>query len=199
MADPVTLTAVSMGMSAGGGILNAFGANQKGKSAQAMYNYQAGVADFRRKIALQNRDYSLQVGEDTAERYGIKAAATKATTKAVAGASGIDVGSGSKAEVAKSEQKVANMDMATIRNNAARRAYGYEVEATGEAAQAGAYRAAGVNARRASQFDVASSLLSGASSVASKWYQASSAGIFGGRSNDFDIVSDADMTGVEFA
>lgn len=190
MADPVSIAGLSMGLSAGGGILNAFGANQKGKATQAMYNYQAGMADFRRKIDLQNRDYALQVGEDTAARYGIKAAATQGTTKAVAGASGIDVSSGSKAAVVKSEQKVAAMDMATIRNNAARRAYGYEVEAAAEEQQAGLYRMAGTNARAASKFDVASSLISGATSVASKWYQASSGGIFGSKaSDDYELVT----------
>lgn len=198
MADPVSITAISMGLSAGGGVLNAFGASKKGKAAQAMYNYQAGMADYRSKIALQNRDYALQVGEDTAERYGIKAAATEGTTRAVAGASNIDIGSGSKARVIASEKKVAAMDMATIRNNAARRAYGYMVEAESETQQAGLYRAAGRNAKSAANMEVASSLISGATSVASKWYQASSSGILGGK-NDYDIVSDADMGGVEFA
>lgn len=193
MADPATLAIGSMALSAGGAGISAFGASSKGKAAQQMYNYQAGVADFRRKIALQNRDYSLQVGEDQAAHYGIKAAAREGTTRAVSGASGIDVGSGSKAAVIKSEQKVAAMDMATIRNNAARRAYGYEVEATGEAAQSQMYKVAGSQAKKAAGFDVASSLISGATSVASKWYQGSSAGIFGGKNNDYEIVSDLDV------
>lgn len=192
MADPVSLGAISIGLSAGGSLASAFGAQSKGKAAQQMYNYQAGIADFRKKIALQNRDYALQVGESQAQRYGLKAAATQATTRAVEGASGIDVGSGSKAAVIKSEQKVAAMDMATIRNNAARTAYGYMVEATGEEAQAGLYRLAGTNARKAGNIDMASSLISGATSVASKWYQGSSAGLFGPSSGGgYDLVSDS--------
>lgn len=192
MADPASLAAISIGLSAGGSAISAFGASSKGKAAQQMYNYQAGMADFRKKIALQNRDYALQVGEDTAARYGMKAAATQATTQAVSGSSGIDVGSGSKAAVIKSEQKIAAMDMATIRNNAARRAYGYMVEAEGEGAQANLYKMAGANAKKAAQFDVASSLIGGATSVASKWYQGSSAGIFGAKTggDDYELIAD---------
>lgn len=199
MADPVTLAALSMGMSAGGSIFSAFGASSKGKAQKQMYDYQAGMAEYRKKIALQNRDYALQVGEDTAERFGIKARANEGTIRAGAGASGIDVGTGSKVNVITSQKQVTAMDMATIRNNAARRAYGYIVEAETEGQQAGLYRAAGVNAKKAGQMDAIGSLISGATSVASKWYQGSSAGLFGPSGGSELVSFDPNTTDVEFA
>lgn len=176
MAGPIG--AASMGLSLGGSIIGAEGAALSGKAKQQMYNYQAGLAEFRKRIALQNRDYALQVGEDQTARYGLKARQEIGTIRARQGASGIDVGSGSPVQVRGSQRQIAQMDMATIRNNAARRAYGYEVEAATEEAQAGMYTSAAKWAKVGSEFDVASSLISGATSVSSKWLQGQQAGLW---------------------
>ena len=178
MTLPQAVGMSGLASSAAGGVFGAFGAAAKGKASQSMYNYQSGMAQLREKIALQNRDYSLQVGEDLASRFGIKARTEAGSLLAKQSASGIDVGSGSAVKVRESQKNVTDIDMATIRNNAARRAYGYEVEATTEGAQANLYTMAGQNARVAADFDVASSLISSASSVSSKWLQGQQAGLW---------------------
>jgi len=178
MADPVTLATISIGSSAAGGVLNAFGAAQKGAATASLYNYQAGIAQFKERIALQNRDYALTVGEDQLASYGLKSAQLAGKIKAAQGASNIDVGSGSAVDVQKSQKLVSDIDMATIRKNAARRAYGYEVEAATQEAQAGLYTLAASKTEEAIPLEVTSSLISGASSVSSKWLQAQQAGIF---------------------
>lgn len=179
MADPVTWGAIGLGTSAAGGVMGAFGASAAGKSKAAMYNYQAGLAQMRSKIALQNRDYSLQTGEDVAARFGIKARQEIGSLRARQGASGVDVGSGSSVKVRESQKTITDLDMATIRNNAARRAYGYSVEAATEDAQSGLYKYAATSAKKAGDLDVMSSLISGASSVSSKWLQGQQAGLWG--------------------
>ena len=168
---------VGMVSSGVGSLLSYFGAKQEGTATQAMYNYQAGIAQLNQKIALQNRDYSLATGEQQAAQEGMKQRAIAGRTKAVQGASGIDVGSGSSVDVQTSEAKIAGMDLATIRNNAARKAYGYTVEAAQDTAQAGLYTMAGVNAKQAADIKATGSLISGVTGVADKWLQASSMGL----------------------
>lgn len=178
MADPISAMAIGgMGMSAGGSILGAFGKGTEDASKGAMYGYQSGMAELRRKIALQNRDYSLQTGEDQAFRYGLKAKQEMGKIAVHQGASRIDVSSGSSADVRASQKYVTDLDAATIRNNAARKAYGYEVEAMKEGAQRDIYSFAQQGTKDAAFFDVAGSLLGGASSVSDKWMQARSAGV----------------------
>lgn len=179
MADPVSLGVMSIGASTGGSLLSAFGASKSGAAQSRAYQYQAGVAELNRKIALQNRDYALATGETEAQRYGMQASQRMGAIRAGIGASGIDIGSGSKAAVQESQQTVSKIDLDQIRNNAARKAYGFEVEASQDAAQTGLYTRAAADAAEAGQIKALGSLVSGAGSVASKWYQGKSVGLFG--------------------
>ena len=179
MADPATLGAASLGTSAGGSLLSAFGAISKGQSESQMYSYQAQVAQLNSKIAEQNRDYALASGEQEAGRYGMKARQEAGSIRAQQGASGIAVNSGSAVDVQESQAQIAKMDLGTIRNNAARVAYGYSVEAASQTNQATLYGMAASNASKAGNISSLASLLSGASSVSSKWLQMDQSGVFG--------------------
>jgi len=178
MAAPLAI--FSMGSSALGGIMGAIGAKKTAAAQADMYNYQAGVAQYNKQIAIQNENYSFASGEQEAGRYGMKAAQQAGQIRAQQGASGVDVNSGSAAAVQESQHTVAQIDMGTIRQNAARQAYGYAVEAQGQQFQSDLYGMAAKNVKAAGNINAISSLLSGASSVSSKWLQASQAGIFGG-------------------
>ncbi len=169
MADPLSIA--SMGMSAVGAGINAFGAIQSGAAQSRMYQYQAGVAETNQKIALQNRDYALNVGETEAVRYGMGAADRAAKIKTGMSMSGMDIGSGSKADVQSSLKTVSGMDLEQTSKNAARKAYGYEVEAAQNTAQAGLYTRAASDAESAGGIKALGSLVSGAGSVADKWLQ----------------------------
>lgn len=189
MADPFTWASIGTVASAGGGILSAVGAARSGAAGAQMYRYQAGMARFNRDIARGNADYAITSGETEASLYGLKAGQRAGAIKAAQGASGIDVGSGSSESVRESQAYVTGLDQRQIRENAARKAYGFEIEAAGDETQAGLYDAAAKNTKSASRLAVASSLLSGASGVASKWLQASKS--FGGYSADSDGGEDA--------
>ena len=171
MADPATLAIASGGAQAGGSLISALGAQREGAAQAGMLNYQAGIAQLNQKIALQNRDYALASGESQAAVEGMKQRAIAGTTLARQGASGIDVGSGSSTGVRAGEAQVAGIDLATIRNNAARRAYGYSVEAAQDTAQAGLYQTAAQDVTQASKTKMLGSLISGAGGVADKWLQ----------------------------
>ena len=180
--NPASMASTSIGASAGSSILGVFGNLAKGKAESSMYQYQAGVAQFNQKIAEQNRDYAYAAGEQEANRYGMKARQQIGQTRATQGASNLDVNSGSAAAVQDSEHDVAKMDMGTIRNNAARTAYGYSVEAAKYSADTGMYSAAASNSSKAGLLNAFGSILGGVSSVSSKWLQASQSGAIGSKS-----------------
>lgn len=185
MTDPVTATiaGVSLVSTALGSLTSASGAAFTGQAQSNMYNYQAGVAQINQQIMAQNASWATEEGEVSAQQQGIKTQAQIATTEAQQGAGGLDVASGSNARVRASELEIGEEDQALIRSNAAQRAYGYEVQGFQYAAQASADTASATNSQTAAKYNVTSSLLSGASSVASKWVQGSSTGIFGGGSS----------------
>lgn len=180
MADPVTLSAIGIGASVAGSGISAFGTLKGGEAQSGMYKYQAGVAQLNSQIALQNRDQAIATGQTEEKKYGLAAADRLAQIRAGSGASGIDVGTGSKAQVQDSQQVVTKIDEATIANNAARKAYGFSVESATDLAQAGAYDKAASDALEGGEIKALASLVSGVGSVASKWTQGSAGGLFGG-------------------
>jgi hypothetical protein len=108
---------------------------------------------------------------------GQKTAFNVANAKVAQAASGIDVNSGSAAATRSSMTSLGQTDQATIRTNAARRAYGFETEAAGKDSEAIMDETASVNAKKSGTLNAISSILGTASSVSSKWLQGSQAGI----------------------
>src|SRR6266403_1283230 len=174
MADPFTWAAIGAGSSLIGGGVSAYGSLQKGAADQAMYNYQAGVAQLNQKIALQNASYAVQSGESSAYQSGLKTGATVAQQKVDQSASGFDVAGGSAAGVRQSTTDLGVYDQNLIRTNFAKKAYGFEVEAATKGAEAGADVIAGQQAKKAGDIGAVASILGTAGSVSSKWLQASS-------------------------
>src|SRR5712664_1002145 len=144
MADPI-----SLGLVVAAGVTGAAGSIFGGQASSAAYNYQAGVAQMNAQIAKQNAAYETALGEVQAQQQGMKTRATIAQTRATQGASGLDVNTGSAASVRESEFQLGGYDQQVIRAGAARRAYGFEVEATGDIAQANLDRMAARNAENA--------------------------------------------------
>lgn len=179
MASPTAVGGAGIGLSAGGSLLSAYGAEQKGQAQSQMYTYQAGIASLNSQIATGNRDYAIYSGGQDAARYGMKSAQAAGSIKAKQGASGIDVNSGSSVNVQQGQKQISDLDQATIRNNAARTAYGYEEEATIDTAQGQMYTSAASNSLEAGNIAAAGSLISGAASVSDKWLAGNKTGLWG--------------------
>lgn len=113
---------------------------QQSKYASNISKYQAGVADINKEIAKGNAIYSRDVGEVEAGQAGMKAHADMGEMIAQQGASGISVNSGSSARVRESMVEISQYTQSIIRSSAAKKAYGYEVEAMQYGAQADVYR-----------------------------------------------------------
>jgi hypothetical protein len=180
MADPSTLAMASMGGTVAGSLLSAFGAGYQGQAQANMYNYQAGVAQLNKNINLQNADYERNVGEVEAQESGMQTRARVASTEAIQAGSGLDVNRGSAADVRASETEIGQQNEAIIRSNAARKAYGYDVEATQNDAQAQLDSIAAKTSQTSGALGMAKSLLSGGTSVADKWLKGQQTGVWGG-------------------
>src|SRR5262249_31430250 len=108
---------------------------------------------------------------------GMKTRATISQTRAMQGAGGLDVNTGTNVAVRSSELELGQFDQAVIRNNAARRAYGQEVMGFQETAKANLYGMAASTSETAGMFGAFTSILGAGGSFASKWQQGSSLGM----------------------
>lgn len=156
MTDPVTaMAAISMGMTVAGGGVKAMGSVLSGRATEESLKYKAAVAE-------QNRQYQLMAGDVAQERVGMKERFQESQTKAIQGASNLDVDRGSAPLVRQSEHDIGIQEQGIERSKYARAAYGEEVEAQLDIQGA-------KMAKKAIPFDVASSLLGAGSSVSDKW------------------------------
>lgn len=180
MVSPTTMAQMSLVGSGAGTGLSMASALLGGKSSSKTYMYQAGVAEVNKKIALQNADFARETGEKEAQSFGTKVAYRRGDIKVNQAASGLNVNSGSNLEVQRSQELTDATDMATIRDSAARRAYGFETEAASQDAQSKAYKSAAKNAKTSGFIGAMTSLVGGATSVADKWTQGKQLGLWGG-------------------
>lgn len=156
--------ALGLGLSTVGDISSGIGQAQQ-------YNYMAQVAANNAEIQRQNEQASLaSVGyEESAAK--LQTTQTIASQKAAQAANGIDVNVGSPVAVRNTTATLGAMDAAALHYNAARQAFGLEADASNLDAQAALDRAAGKNAKAVGFSKAASTLLTGASSLSSKWAQ----------------------------
>jgi hypothetical protein len=235
MADPATMGMISMGSSVAGGLLGVKGATTNAEAqrlgiqgrmmetmAQAFgfktqaqqYGYQSNINKYQAAVAEQNKiiskanaSYARDVGEVEAQQSGMKSRRDLGEMIASQGASGLDVNKGTGTKVRESMIDIGYYNQALIRSSAAKKAYGYEVEATEHEAQADVYRytaqmnedqaknalmaadytmqALPLQQRAMSLADtteslgIMGSLVSATGSVASKWIQGKNMGMWG--------------------
>ena len=189
MASPTTIGEVGLGSTAVGSALSAYGAYSQGQATSRMYGYQANMARINSQIALQNADYARNQGEQQAVIAGRQGAQQLGGIRAAQGASGLNVNSGSAADVQASQKSTTALDLTQIRSNAAKIAYNYDVQSTQDISQAGLYDLAGSNALTAGDLGAASSIIGGAGSVSSKWLQGNQQGLWRNASNQADPLA----------
>lgn len=177
-----TLAAMAPVFSIVSGVVGAVGSIMQGQSQSEMYNYQAQVERNNAQIAKQNAVFATEIGESQATQQGMKTRAIVGAEKAGQAASGIDVNTGSAVDVRASTAQLGELNALTIRSNAARQAYGYQVQSTSDIAQADLDTFAASNAKTAGYFGAVGSLLGAAASAGSaysQWQLASPSSIAG--------------------
>ena len=156
----VGISAVATMVGAG---LSAYAAMRQGEAQKKMYDYQAAVAKI-------NAEHAKQVGQQEALRLGMKTGFDIGQSRAIMGASNLDVNSGSAITVQKDRDRLGYWDEQTVQDNAAWKAFG-------NYAQANMATAAGMEAQTTGQIGAASSLISGVATAAGRYAQGQSIGL----------------------
>lgn len=163
------LPLVALGIGAVGAGVSAYGTYEKGQADSAAATYQSQVAANNAAIDRQNIALTEASGAAKEATQGMKTAAAVGSIKAGQGASGIDVNTGSAANVRSAAGKLGALDALTIRSNTAREAYGYEVQETSDTANSQLLQSEASQAKTAGDIGALGTFLTGASSVGSKY------------------------------
>ena len=153
---------IAIAASVGQAVTGYVGGQRQANAAQQQGQYEQKIAEQNATLADQQAQDALTRGSIAESRQRLETRQTIGATRATLAAQGVDISSGSAADVQGSEAGLGELDALTIKNNAAREAWGYNVQAAQErqsgkmAAFAGSQAAAGY---RAGSY---SSLLSGA-------------------------------------
>lgn len=162
------------------GVTKAIGQKRAGQAAGNEADYNAAVNDQNATYADTQAADALARGNQGAQRAEGQAAQLRGSQRAAAGAGGLDVNAGSSVDVQQSDSALGAFDALTIRNNAMREAYGYNVEAQQYRSGAAYDRVAGQNARKAASAQAWGTLLTtGASLYGMDYSQAGNAPVSG--------------------
>jgi hypothetical protein len=158
--------AVALAALGAGSIISGVGRYVGAQGEAAAANYQGAVAQNNARISEQNAKYAEQVGEVNVQTSRIRTAGTIGSERAAYAASGVDTSKGTSARVQSDTADLGELDVATIRNNAARQAYGYRVQAMNYTAEAALDSQRARYAHLAGNIGLMGSLISGAGQVA---------------------------------
>jgi hypothetical protein len=149
MCDPATALVVASTA------VTAYGQYEQGE-------YQSKVA--RNNAIIQDRlaKDAVKRGEVSEQRHRLKVAQMKGKQRAKLAASGVDLSSGSASQILTDTAEFGELDALTIRSNAEREAFGYQVKGSN-------YLAESELARSEGRYGAASTILSGGSQVSSRW------------------------------
>jgi hypothetical protein len=150
-------------------IMQAVGSLIGGFTQGAQSSYQAQIAKNNSIIARQNAVRSAIAGGNDVEAMGLRNAQAQGGLRASLAASGVDVNSGSAANVQTSERLINSLDTATLANNEALKVYGYETQSVDYKAQEKLDNAESIEAPIGGLFGAAGSYLSNAPNVPEKY------------------------------
>lgn len=146
-----TVTALMLGFGLGGQVLNFFAQRSATNAAKESAEFNAKVAEMQAVDALAR-------GADDEERFREVVKGLIGSQRAGFAGQNVDVGIGSPVDVVADTAYLGELDALTIRNNAAREAWGYEIEAEN-------FRRFGANAARQGRFNQAGALFGIGTSV----------------------------------
>lgn len=158
------------GMGVLGGITNII-------SGRRAADYQTQVAKNNLKIAKWNSYIAKQEGETAATNEGLKGRAMLGAITAQQAASGVDINTGSPVDVRASASRIAQLNSMTIKSDAARRAYGFDLASKQARAEEKLARASKPGWIR-SLLGLSPSVLGSASSIGGNIMQYDQAGAF---------------------
>jgi hypothetical protein len=145
--------------------LSAAGSVLQGMAGQSAAKAQAQAEEQNARLAeLQGRDAVQRGGREEA-KFRREQSMLEGRQRSLLAASGVDIDSGSAADLQDASRMEAEEDAAVIRLNAQREKWGFDMQALNHRNAASAARAAGSNAMTAGVIGGATSLLAGAHSA----------------------------------
>lgn len=163
---PGTLSMIAIGSTVASAGVGAMGAIQQGQSQAAAAGYNAKVAAQNAGIATKNASYIGAQGEQNVAAEGAKTKATEGAITVNQGASGVNINSGSAVDVRESAAKVGMLNALNVRSQAARAAYGQQVQATSDIAQSQLLRSQQKSDIKAGYLNAGATILGGAGKAA---------------------------------
>lgn len=161
---------IGMLLNFAGAMASAAGQRHAAEAKAQQYEYQAKVDENNRKVALWKAQDARARGAKDEAAHRVKVAQLKGRQRSALAASGVELGGGSALDILGDTAALGELDALTIRSNAEREEYEQKVVASNLQANAGMKRMGATNARIAGKINARTSLLAGAGSVASKWY-----------------------------
>lgn len=122
--------------------VSAYSAYDSSQNAKAQAEYQSDVAQANATMAGYQREDALRRGEEDAQQAARQAERMRGTQVARLASNGLDITSGSSLSILEDTAFFGAQDVQTIRNNAAREAWGYSVQADNEMASSQMYTSA---------------------------------------------------------
>lgn len=173
--DQNTLSQMSLTGQIAGMFQSAAGSYYSAASQRSNLQFQADMAEINARMSESSAQSALLQGQKQVGAISMQAGKIKRSQRAAMAANGIDVGVGNAAETMASTELMKEIDMNTAEANAVMSAWGYRVQGTSYQNQANIGRA---SAGAVSPFaSAASSLINGATSVASSWYSMKKLGL----------------------
>jgi hypothetical protein len=130
-------------------------------------DYEGDILDQNAGLAQQQAADSLARGREAEGRQRAQGRQLAGAQRAAFAASGVEIDSGSAADVMANDHALDELDAMTIRNNAAREAWGYQVQSNDYRRQADLARMSGRETASSLRSQSVSTLLTGAGSLAS--------------------------------
>jgi hypothetical protein len=138
------------------------GNQRQAAAAKAQGEYESNIDNQNASLADAQAQDALQRGQVDESRQRMATRQNIGSSRAALAAQGVDISSGSAADVQASEAGLGELDALTIRNNAAREAWGYTVEGINYRQQGKLAKFGGQQAAAGYTANSYSSLLSGA-------------------------------------
>ncbi|MDB4913407.1 MAG: hypothetical protein JWM95_1051 [Gemmatimonadetes bacterium] len=158
-------------LQAGGIFASVSSQRQQAASARVQGEYAGQIADRNATLADAQSVDAIARGNESVSRLRMGTRQLVGAQRTAAAAQGIDVNSGTSADLQEDSRILSHFDELTLRNNAAREAWGYSMDAANQRTAGVNDRLAGENTAKALTAQSYSTLLTGGANLANQWRQ----------------------------
>lgn len=163
--------------------IGTMGALNSASASSANANYQAQIAKNNQITAEQNAEYATKAGQEKAAETSLKAREQQGEVTTALAASGLDIDTGSPADIRKTQRETGVLSTEQVVDAAALQAYGYRTNSASFGAEAQLDQAKAAQALSAGNWAATGTLLGGASSVGVNYTKLKNIGALGGSSS----------------